>query len=511
VALCLGGDIAEVDAYPDPWQFRNRRDYCDALRALRKPVIAAVNGYAYGGGLELALSCDIRLASATASFAAADIKLGWIGGGGVSALLTASVPASDAALLLLTGDPVDAAEAHRIGLVSRVYSPGGASASGAVAGLDDRRAAAGRGPGGQGQPARRPEHGPRAGHPVGAGDARLSAWGRATPRRDVRPSRRSGPLHLPVTEEERRAVQIIRYAGPDGVRVAVTGEAGPRVLPVASVAELLSMPLDRMRSVVEASGEPAGGPAGGPAGWPAGGPLRPLPPVDGLTEVWACGVTYERSSEARQEESDVADVYARVYQADRPELFFKSPAWRVCGDGEPIGIRPDSEISVPEPELALVCNAAAEIVGVTICDDVSSRSIEGQNPLYLPQAKIYAGACAIGPGITPVWTLDDIGALTITVSVRRGESVVWSGETSTAQLHRDLADLVEYLFRSFSFPQGVILSTGTGLVPELSFTLAPGDEVAVGIAGVGTLTNVVRLTTGFGWLTPSPDRSPGGA
>jgi 2-dehydro-3-deoxy-D-arabinonate dehydratase len=227
--------------------------------------------------------------------------------------------------------------------------------------------------------------------------------------------------------------------------------------------------------------------------------------------VWACGVTYERSSEARQEESDVADVYARVYTADRPELFFKSPAWRVCGDGEPIGIRPDSEISVPEPELALVCNAAAEIVGVTICDDVSSRSIEGQNPLYLPQAKIYAGACAIGPGITPVWTLDDIGALTITVSVRRGESVVWSGETSTAQLHRDLADLVEYLFRSFSFPQGVILSTGTGLVPELSFTLAPGDEVAVGIAGVGTLTNVVRLTTGFGWLTPSPDRSPGGA
>ena len=290
-------------------------------------------------------------------------------------------------------------------------------------------------------------------------------------------------------------MQIIRYAGPDGVRVAVTGEAGPRVLPVASVAELLSMPLDRMRSVVEASGEPAGGPAGGSAGGPAGGPLRPLPPVDGLTEVWACGVTYERSSEARQEESDVADVYARVYTADRPELFFKSPAWRVCGDGEPIGIRPDSEISVPEPELALVCNAAAEIVGVTICDDVSSRSIEGQNPLYLPQAKIYAGACAIGPGITPVWELDDIGALAITVSVRRGGTVAWSGETSTAQLHRDLADLVEYLFRSFSFPQGVILSTGTGLVPELSFTLAPGDEVAVGIAGVGTLTNMVRPAT----------------
>jgi 2-dehydro-3-deoxy-D-arabinonate dehydratase len=297
-------------------------------------------------------------------------------------------------------------------------------------------------------------------------------------------------------------VQIIRYAGPDGVRVGLTGEAdraGPRVLPVGSVAELLSMPLDRMRSVVEA------------AGGPAGGPLRPLPPVDGLTEVWACGVTYERSSQARQEESEVADVYARVYTADRPELFFKSPAWRVCGDGEPIGIRPDSQISVPEPELALVCNAAAEIVGVTICDDVSSRSIEGQNPLYLPQAKIYAGACAIGPGITPAWTLDDIGALTITASVRRGESVAWSGQTSTAQLHRDLAELVEYLFRSFSFPQGVILSTGTGLVPELSFTLAAGDEVEVGIDGIGTLTNVVRPATDdwFGWLTPDPDRAPG--
>jgi 2-dehydro-3-deoxy-D-arabinonate dehydratase len=302
-------------------------------------------------------------------------------------------------------------------------------------------------------------------------------------------------------------VQIIRYAGPDGVRVAVTGEAGPagpRVLPVGSVAELLSMPLDRMRSVVEAAGEPAGG--------LAGGSLRPLPPVDGLTEVWACGVTYERSSEARQEESAVADVYARVYSADRPELFFKSPAWRVCGDGEPIGIRPDSEISVPEPELALVCNAFAQIIGVTICDDVSSRSIEGQNPLYLPQAKIYAGACAIGPGITPVWELDDIAALAISVSVRRGGAVVWSGATSTAQLHRDLAELVEYLFRSFSFPQGVILSTGTGLVPELSFTLAAGDEVEVGIDGIGTLTNVVRPATDdwFGWLTPDPDRVPAG-
>ena len=294
-------------------------------------------------------------------------------------------------------------------------------------------------------------------------------------------------------------MNIVRYAGPDGIRIGIQDETGTRALPVPSIAELLALPLDQLRLALAA------------ADGPAVSVPRLLPPVDGLTEVWACGVTYERSSAARQEESDVADVYARVYEAERPELFFKSPAWRVCGDGEPIGIRPDSAISVPEPELALVCNAFAQIIGVTICDDVSSRSIEGQNPLYLPQAKIYAGACALGPGITPVWELDDIGALAITVSVRRDGSVAWSGKTSTAQLHRDLAELVEYLFRSASFPHGVVLSTGTGLVPELSFTLAAGDEVEVGIEGIGTLTNVVRPATSewFGWLTPDPDRAPG--
>ena len=295
-------------------------------------------------------------------------------------------------------------------------------------------------------------------------------------------------------------MNIVRYAGPAGTGVAVRDGTTLRPLAVSSVAELLTRPADQMREAVEAAGEAIEG----------GGPARLLPPVDGLTEVWACGVTYERSSAARQEESDVADVYARVYTAARPELFFKSPAWRVCGDGEPIGIRPDSEISVPEPELALVCNCRAEIVGVTICDDVSSRSIEGQNPLYLPQAKIYSGACAIGPGITPAWALAGLGALAITASVRRGDAVVWSGETSTAQLHRGLDELVEYLFRAASFPHGVILSTGTGLVPELSFTLVPGDEERIGIDGVGRLSNVVREATEewFGWLTPEPDRAP---
>jgi 2-dehydro-3-deoxy-D-arabinonate dehydratase len=297
-------------------------------------------------------------------------------------------------------------------------------------------------------------------------------------------------------------VQIIRYASAAGAAVAVDDGRVIRPLPVRSVAELLIQPRDRLREILDRAGQ----------AMPPRTPIRMLPPVDGLTEVWACGVTYERSSTARQEESQVADVYARVYDAERPELFFKSPAWRVCGPGEPIGIRPDSEISVPEPELALACNSIGEIVGVTICNDVSSRSIEGENPLYLPQAKVYLGACALGPGIVPVWELPGIGSLAITASVLRGGRAVWHGETSTARLHRGLDELVHYLFRCASFPHGVILSTGTGLVPELDFTLLDGDEVQIDIAGVGSLANVVRPATAewFGWLTPEPDRSTAG-
>jgi 2-dehydro-3-deoxy-D-arabinonate dehydratase len=295
-------------------------------------------------------------------------------------------------------------------------------------------------------------------------------------------------------------VQIIRYAGAAGAGVAIYDGTVHRRLETGSVAALLARPADELRGILARPGEAL----------PSGAPVRLLPPVDGLTEVWASGVTYERSSAARQEESQVADVYARVYAAERPELFFKSQAWRVCGAGEPIGIRPDSVISVPEPELALVCNARAEIVGLTICNDVSSRSIEGENPLYLPQAKVYAGACALGPGIVPAWELPDIGTLTITASVRRGDGIAWHGETSTAKLHRSLDELVAYLFRHASFPHGVILSTGTGLVPELDFTLLPGDEVLIDITGLGRLANVVRPATAewFGWLTPEPDRGP---
>jgi 2-dehydro-3-deoxy-D-arabinonate dehydratase len=296
-------------------------------------------------------------------------------------------------------------------------------------------------------------------------------------------------------------MQIIRYAGPAGVRAGVRDADGTiRCLGVPSLANLLALPVEEIRAVTENTG---------PA---EDGELTLLPPVDDLTEVWAAGVTYQRSSSARQEESEVADVYARVYRAQRPELFLKSPAWRVCGPGEPVGIRPDSVISVPEPELAVVCNAAGQIIGATICNDMSSRDIEGENPLYLPQAKIYTGSCALGPGIVPAWELADLQALDISVTVRRGGAVAWQAAGSTGQLHRSLTELTSYLFRYASFPHGVVLSTGTGLVPELEFTLVPGDEVAIEIAGLGRLANVVRPATDewFGWLTPEPGRrAPG--
>lgn len=218
-----------------------------------------------------------------------------------------------------------------------------------------------------------------------------------------------------------------------------------------------------------------------------------LAPVDGSTEVWACGVTYQVSREARVEESEqAADVYQLVYDADRPELFFKSVAWRVRGPGQAIGIRTDSEVDVPEPELALVVNRFGEIVGYTICNDVSSRTIEGENPLYLPQAKIYFGSCALGPWITPVWQVPDPYRLDIGLTITRDGRDAWQGRASTSQLHRRLDDLVGYLMRGDIHPDGVVLSTGTCLVPDAPFTLRDGDTVHITIGSIGTLTNPVR-------------------
>jgi 2-dehydro-3-deoxy-D-arabinonate dehydratase len=216
-----------------------------------------------------------------------------------------------------------------------------------------------------------------------------------------------------------------------------------------------------------------------------------LAPI-GTQEVWAAGVTYYRSRDARMEESRDgagADFYARVYEAERPELFFKSTPHRVVGPGGRVRLRADSRWNVPEPELTLAVSSTGRIFGVTVGNDMSSRDIEGENPLYLPQAKVYDGSCALGPGIL----LGDVpGAETaIRLEIARGERVAFAGETTLAQLKRKPAELVSFLFRDNSFPSGVFLMTGTGIVPGADFTLAAGDEIRIEIAGVGRLVNTV--------------------
>jgi len=225
-----------------------------------------------------------------------------------------------------------------------------------------------------------------------------------------------------------------------------------------------------------------------PKGAPVGGaPL--LAPVEPTQEVWAAGVTYLRSRDAREEESAVKDVYARVYEAKRPELFFKAPGWRVAGHGMPIRVRDDSKWNVPEPELALVINSAGEIVGHTVCNDVSSRDIEGDNPLYLPQAKVYNGSCAVGPGIH-VGNTEKLKELAIAMDIQRGGRPVFKGETRTSQIKRSLEELAGYLFMELDFPRGAFLSTGTGIVPGQDFSLSPGDVVSIAIGGDGGLTRM---------------------
>jgi 2-dehydro-3-deoxy-D-arabinonate dehydratase len=280
-------------------------------------------------------------------------------------------------------------------------------------------------------------------------------------------------------------MHLIRYRGPGGQARAGLLD-GRRVRPVpgiATMAELLALPAAEIQGLcAEAPREIS----------PEFDPASLLAPVDGRTEVWAAGVTYERSMHARVQESlDSADIYDKVYTAPRPELFFKSAAWRVAGPGAPVNVRADSEVDVPEPELGVLLNAAAEVVGYTVCNDMSSRSIEGENPLYLPQAKIYLGGCAAGPGIRPAWEVPDPYALTIALTINRGGAVAWSGEAGTSGLRRRIGELAEFLFREEEFPAGVLLSTGTSLVPDLPFTLQAGDEVRISISEIGELVNPV--------------------
>jgi 2-dehydro-3-deoxy-D-arabinonate dehydratase len=210
-------------------------------------------------------------------------------------------------------------------------------------------------------------------------------------------------------------------------------------------------------------------------------------------EVWAAGVTYFRSRTARMEESEAGggqSFYDRVYSAERPELFFKSTPHRTVGPAEPVRIRHDSKWNVPEPELTLLVSPKGRILGYTVGNDMSSRDIEGENPLYLPQAKVYDGSCALGPGILVV--NEPLPSTTaIHIEIRRGGSPVFSDGTTLESMKRNPAELVQYLFRENTFPNGCFLLTGTGIVPPNTFTLASGDEIAITIDGIGTLTNPV--------------------
>jgi 2-dehydro-3-deoxy-D-arabinonate dehydratase len=219
----------------------------------------------------------------------------------------------------------------------------------------------------------------------------------------------------------------------------------------------------------------------GTTGETATAPL--LAPIEPMHEVWAAGVTYLRSREARLVESDTKDIYDKVYDAERVELFFKAIGWRVKGHGEPVRVRGDSHWNVPEPELTLVVNADNEIVGYCVGNDVSSRDIEGSNPLYLPQAKIYTGSCALGPGIVMACA-SDLADLPIRMEIRRNNNIIYAGETRTSQMKRSLAALADWLGRELDFPQGVFLMTGTGIVPPDAFTLMPEDTVQISVASL---------------------------
>jgi 2-dehydro-3-deoxy-D-arabinonate dehydratase len=275
-------------------------------------------------------------------------------------------------------------------------------------------------------------------------------------------------MQLAVIESAENPFALTKFV--DGKYFAI------RELPTLTAA--LKIPLAELRGIIDNSDGPE-----------VTG--RELPPLAPESEVWGAGVTYLRSRDARKEESGTPDVYQKVYEADRPELFFKANFRRTVGNGDVIGKRADCTSTVPEPEVAIVINAFEEIIGFTICNDVTSRSIEGANPLYLPQAKSYLGSTALGPRITPSWLAPSHEKITVAAQIKRGSEVVWSANTALSSLNKSLEHLVGYLFRCQTFPDGVILSTGTGIIPPLDFIMAEGDIVTIEVGGVGTLENEV--------------------
>lgn len=271
-------------------------------------------------------------------------------------------------------------------------------------------------------------------------------------------------------------MQLARHQTAAGPRWAVDGNFLPQGLTLSA---LLALPQAAMMDLLQTLSSSHLVTLSGQA-LSSGQPLAPIEPNQ---EVWGSGVTYLRSRDARKAESTVADVYQKVYEAERPEIFFKQLGWRSVGSGEAVRIRADSNWNVPEPELTLVINAHAEIVGYTVGNDMSSRDIEGANPLYLPQAKTYNGSCAVGPAIQ-LATADELTNLTIKLQIERNGDLVFEGETSTANMKRNFPDLAAYLCRELDFPHGVLLMTGTGIVPGDNFTLHTGDLIRIAIEGL---------------------------
>jgi 2-dehydro-3-deoxy-D-arabinonate dehydratase len=267
---------------------------------------------------------------------------------------------------------------------------------------------------------------------------------------------------------------LTRHETATAARWALDGRGLP---PAFTLGLLLQMPGSSVAAFLASlpKGEP-----------PAG---RLLPPIEPGQEVWASGVTYLRSRDARTAESGVKDVYERVYEAERPELFFKATGRRAVGHGMEVRVRADATWSVPEPELTLVVNRGLEIVGYTAGNDMSSRDIEGENPLYLPQAKVFNGSCAVGPGIEIV-PGDELGDVAIRAEIERAGVRVFEGETRSSRMRRRLADLARYLGRELDFPEGALLMTGTGIVPPDDLSLLPGDLVRVTVGSM-TLENRV--------------------
>jgi 2-dehydro-3-deoxy-D-arabinonate dehydratase len=229
----------------------------------------------------------------------------------------------------------------------------------------------------------------------------------------------------------------------------------------------------------------------GPAAGPVPEDARPLAPL-GRQPVWAAGVTFQRSRDARLEESAGLDAYDKVYLAERPELFLKALPGTARGPGEPIGVRADSSWDVPEPELAVVADRRGRIVAYSIGNDVSSRSIEGENPLYLPQAKIYRGSCALGPCLVPVAEAPPPADMEIALEIRRDGGELYRDACSVGDMKRTLPELVDWLWRGQDLPLGAVLLAGTSIVPPPELTLRPGDQVAIAISGLGELRNPVE-------------------